>query len=187
MVLMPETFSEAYLEEVRREFQRLKQLAEAAVAQVEPQDFFTTLDPESNSLAVQMKHLGGSLRSRWTDFLTTDGEKPDRDRDHEFLVEGDTRESIVALWQLGWERLDGTLNGLTAGDLLTTVFIRGEPHSVVGAITRSSSHAAYHVGQIVQLARHLAGDRWRSLSIPRGQSEAFNKRMRERAAKRQGG
>jgi hypothetical protein len=165
---------EQWLEDARREFARLQGLAERALAQVEGEDFFAALDGESNSVALLLKHLTGNLRSRWTDFLTTDGEKPDRDRDAEFVLgPDDTRERLLERWEEGWRTLFQALAPLRAGDLERTVRIRGEPHTVQQAIARQLTHYAYHVGQIVLLAKHFAGPRWRSLSIPRGRSREF--------------
>ena len=158
-----------YLEAVAAEFRNYKRLADKAIAQL-PSDesFFHALDPESNSIAVIVRHMGGNLRSRWTDFLTTDGEKPDRHRDTEFDFDREwSREELLAAWEAGWEILFGTLGSLGPDDLMKTVEIRSEPHTVVRAIERALGHAAYHSGQIVLLARHLASDSWKSLSIPR--------------------
>jgi hypothetical protein len=175
--------SELYLADVIRSFKGLKKLADRAAAQVSDRAFFVEIDPESNSLAVIYKHMGGNLRSRWTDFLTTDGEKPDRDRDAEFLIEpGTSREAIVDVWERGWGILLDSLAGLGPDHLPQTVMIRSEPHTVLQAIDRSLTHAAYHVGQIVFLSRHLAEGRWQSLSIPRGESARFNARLKERFA-----
>jgi len=161
---------------VHRELQRLERLARTALGQIDDRDFFHAPGEQENSPAVLVKHLAGNMRSRWTDFLTTDGEKPDRHRDTEFeLGEGDTREALMTRWEDGWARLLGALEGLGPDDLGRTVRIRGEPHTVLEAILRQTAHYAYHVGQIVQLARHAAGEGWRSLSIPRGGSEAFNR------------
>jgi hypothetical protein len=166
---------ERYLEDAQRQLRKLKQLAERAMAQITDQDFFATVDPESNSIALIVKHLAGNMRSRWTDFLTTDGEKPDRNRDSEFVVEArDTRESLLARWEDGWRRLLETLGPLTAQDLERFVTIRGEPHTVLEAINRQLAHYAYHVGQIVFLAKHFAGPAWQSLSIPRGKSREWD-------------
>ncbi|HSF03056.1 MAG TPA: DUF1572 family protein, partial [Solirubrobacterales bacterium] len=143
--------------------------------QVDDTQFFHTPAPDANSIAVIMKHVGGNLRSRWTDFLTTDGEKPDRDRDSEFETgAADTRASISARWEEGWRLQFSAIQGLSPADLSRTVAIRGEPHTVLQAIQRQLTHYAYHVGQIVFLARHFAGPRWRSLSIPRGRSKDFD-------------
>jgi hypothetical protein len=164
-----------YLEDAIAELKKYKSFADRAVAQVSDADFFRQLDPESNSIALVMKHIAGNQRSRWTDFLTTDGEKPDRDRDSEFEQSGaDTRESIVARWEAGWRALFETLLPLTGEDLQKTVAIRGEPHTVVQAINRQMTHYASHVGQIVFLAKHLAGERWKTLSIPRGRSRDYD-------------
>ena len=169
-----------YLDEVADLFRRQRGLAEKAVAQLSDEQLFATLDDESNSIAVVLQHMGGNLRSRWRDFLTTDGEKPDRHRDTEFeLAPGTTAADVRARWDEGWDVLAATLASLTPGDLLRTVTIRAEPHTVVQALERGLAHAAYHVGQIVQLARHLRGEDWQSLSIPRGGSEAYLRRKLE--------
>ncbi|HEY8548949.1 MAG TPA: DUF1572 family protein [Vicinamibacterales bacterium] len=169
------------LEELRGEFGRLKVQAERALAQVDDEAFFAAIDPDSNSLAVLVKHVANNLKSRWTDFLDTDGEKPDRDRDGEFVIgPEDTRESLMARWALGWERLTGALAALGEADLSRTVFIRSEPHSVIRAALRSLTHTAGHVGQIVLLARHACGSRWETLSVPRGESAQFTARIRAR-------
>jgi uncharacterized damage-inducible protein DinB len=160
--------AEIYLADVRREFARLKHLADAALARVSDEEFFRPLDPESNSLACLVKHLAGNNRSRWSDFLTTDGEKPDRRRDAEFEREPeDTRPALMARWEQGWRTLLDSLAALTPADLTKTVTIRGEPHTVVEAIDRALSHQAYHVGQIVFLAKHFRWSTWESLSVPR--------------------
>lgn len=162
------TPADAYLEDVRIQFQKMKKLAEGAVAQVSDNELLTTLDVESNSLAVIMRHMAGNLRSRFTDFLTTDGEKPDRNRDGEFEVDAPlTREQIIADWESGWRVLFATLDTLGPEDLLRQVFIRGERHSVIQALDRQLTHHAYHVGQIVFLAKHLRSADWRTLSMPR--------------------
>ena len=164
-----------FLEEARREFRSVKRLAEKAMAQVSDEDFFTTLDADSNSIAILVKHIGGNLRSRWTDFLSSDGEKPDRRRDSEFEIgPSDTRGKILESWESAWSTLFAALEPLRSADLSREVFIRGEPHSVVRAIHRQLTHYAGHVAQIVLLAKHWAGGRWQTLSIPRGQSEQFH-------------
>jgi hypothetical protein len=174
-------FEEQYLEESLLQFRKLKEQADKALAQTSGDDFFATLDPESNSLAVLVKHVGGNLRSRWTDFLTADGEKPDRDRDGEFEIRtGDTQASLMARWEAGWKCALDTIGSLKPEDVSKTVLIRHEPHSIVQAITRSFGHTAGHVGQIVQLAKHLRWQEWKTLSIPRGKSEEFNAKMGER-------
>jgi hypothetical protein len=176
---MTETLAEHYLANALDVLRGLKKLADRAVAQVGDEEFFRTLDPESNSLALIMKHMAGNMRSRWTDFLTTDGEKPDRRRDSEFVVEGEDRRAIQERWESGWRTVFDTLAALDGEDLMRTVTIRGEPHTVVGAINRQLSHYGQHTGQIVFLSKHLKSSDWKTLSIPRGQSEVFNKQMDE--------
>lgn len=164
-----------YLEDVVDQFRKLKELADRALAQVRDEDLEAALDPESNSLAILIQHMAGNLRSRWTDFLHSDGEKPDRDRDSEFVIsEGTTRQGLLARWEEGWRCLFQTLAALREEDLSLTVLIRAEPHSVVKAINRQLTHYGYHIGQIVFLAKHLASDRWKTLSVARGGTRAFN-------------
>lgn len=168
-----------YLKEALRQLRGLKKVADKALAQTERADFFATLDPESNSVALLVKHLAGNMRSRWTDFLTSDGEKPDRNRDSEFVIEaGDTRESLERRWQDGWELLQSAVAPLSEEDFGKTVLIRGQSHSALRAINLQIGHYAYHVGQLIFLAKHFAGSRWQSLSVPRGQSEQYNARKR---------
>jgi uncharacterized protein DUF1572 len=168
----PETL---YLKDVVEQFRALKALADRALAQVRDEDFFTALDPEANSLAILMQHMAGNMRSRWTDFLNSDGEKPNRDRDSEFVVAaGTTREDLLARWEEGWRCLFQTLTALSEEDLALTVLIRAEPHSVIKAINRQLTHYGYHVGQIVFLAKHFSWEGWRTLSVPRGKSQQFN-------------
>jgi hypothetical protein len=184
---MPNPLESTYLLDATREFRRLKKLADDAIAQVSGTDFFQTPDPESNSIALIVKHIAGNLRSRWTDFLTADGEKPDRLRDQEFdLTESETREALTEQWEQGWRLVFETMESLTAADLERTVLIRAEPHTVLKAIQRQLIHNAYHVGQIVFLAKHCRSSEWKTLSIPRGQTEQFNARMRERFQERKG-
>jgi len=167
-MLLPMTPGSAYLTDIRVQFQKMKTLAEDALAQTSDTDLLATLDPESNSLAIVMRHMAGNLRSRFRDFLTTDGEKPDRNRDGEFEIDRPlTRAEIMDDWERGWSVLFATLDTLTPDDLLRDVFIRGERHSVIQALDRQLTHHAYHVGQIVFLAKHLRSSAWRSLSIPR--------------------
>jgi hypothetical protein len=162
------------------EFRSLRKLTEKSLAQVGDAEFFGSLDPESNSIAIVVKHLAGNMRSRWTDFLTTDGEKPDRDRDSEFeLTAADTRAELEQRFARGWETLFATLAALRPEDMAATVMIRGEAHSVTQAILRQVAHYGYHVGQIVLLAKHARGGEWHTLSIPRGGSAAFEARLRE--------
>jgi Protein of unknown function (DUF1572) len=158
----------AYLDDVRLQFRRLKKLAEEALAQVRDDELLVAPDAESNSLAVIVKHMAGNLRSRFTDFLTTDGEKPDRHRDAEFEIDGSpTRASIMADWESGWARLFETLEMLGEDDVLLEVTIRGEELSVIQALDRQMTHHAYHVGQIVFLAKHHRSSDWKNLSMPR--------------------
>jgi Protein of unknown function (DUF1572) len=169
--------TQSYIDDVLARFQDLKKLADAAIAQVEPDELFQTLDDESNSIAITMKHIAGNMRSRWRDFLTTDGEKPDRNRDQEFvLTSADSAETLNQLWQTGWNYLFEAIRALSPDDLSKTVLIRNEPHRVFQAINRQLTHYGCHVGQIVFLAKHFASAHWKSLSIPRGKSQAFNKK-----------
>ena len=164
-----------YLRDCLETFRRYRAMADAALARLDDREFFASLDTESNSPAVLVKHMAGNLRSRWTDLLTSDGEKPDRDRDTEFEIGGsDVRAALMDAWADGWERVFRTLESLTAADLERTVHIRGEPHSLTQALNRQMTHAAYHVGQIVLLAKHHRAGEWESLSIPRGRSRQFN-------------
>jgi hypothetical protein len=168
-------FRHEYLADVRTQFAKLRSTAERAMAQVGDNDFARALDAENNSIAIIVKHVSGNLRSRCTDFLTTDGEKPDRDRDGEFVLQPqDTRARLVSAWTAAWDLLAATTAGLTADDLQRTVTIRGEPLTVGQALNRHLGHLAYHVGQIVLLAKHWAGAEWQTLTIARGQSQAFN-------------
>jgi hypothetical protein len=163
-----------YLEEMKRQFRGHKRMGEAAMAQLEDRDFFVVLDAESNSVATLVKHIGGNARSRFTDFLTSDGEKPDRFRDLEFEVsEKTTREEVMRWWEQGWSQVFSTLDGLGPEDVQRTVTIRGEPHTVMQALNRSLAHYAQHIGQIVFLAKHLRSSQWQTLSIPRGKSEEY--------------
>ena len=163
-----------YLEEIRRQFRGHKRIAEAAMAQLEDKDFFITIDPESNSIAILVKHIAGNARSRFTEFLTTDGEKPDRFRDREFELTGETsRAEVMRWWEQGWSIVFSTLEGLKPDDLLRTVTIRQEPHTVLQALGRALAHYAQHIGQIVFLAKHLRSSEWKMLSIPRGKSEDY--------------
>lgn len=160
-----------YLKDVTTEFRKYKTLGEKAMAQVTDDEFFRTLDDESNSIALIVKHMVGNMRSRWTDFLTTDGEKPDRHRDSEFISEAqDSRASLMQRWEEGWALLFRAIVLLQNEDATRTVYIRGEPHTVLEATNRQLTHYAYHVGQIVFLGRHFAGHKWHSLSIPKGKS-----------------
>src|SRR6202035_1963955 len=167
-------FTTSYLEDALELFRQSKKLAERAMEQVTDEQLFASLDPEANSIAIIVKHLSGNMRSRWTDFLTTDGEKPDRDRDSEFVEPPATRQGVLDAWEDGWERLFQALAPLSDADLARTVTIRGEAHSVMQAINRQVAHYAYHCGQIVLLAKHFQYAHWKSLSVPRGRSSDFN-------------
>jgi hypothetical protein len=163
-----------YLEEIKRQFRGHKRMGEAAMAQLEDMDFFVALDSESNSVAALVKHLAGNARSRFTDFLTSDGEKPDRFRDREFEVSAKTtREEVLRWWEQVWSHVFSTLDSLQPEDLQRTVTIRTEPHTVMQALNRALAHYAQHIGQIVFLAKHLRSSEWRTLSIPRGKSEDY--------------
>jgi len=178
---MDERLGNHFLQDVILQFRGLKSLADRAVAQVSDAELFFTLDEESNSIAAVMKHISGNQRSRWTDFLTSDGEKPDRNRDSEFDVpSAETREAVMQRWEQGWDCLFQALELLGADDLMRTVTIRGQPHTVVQAINRQLTHYAAHVGQIVFLAKHFRSREWKSLSIPRGKSAEVNAAMRSR-------
>jgi hypothetical protein len=167
--------AQAYIDDCLIQLRKLKGQADKAIAQIQNEALFAVLDPEANSIAIIMKHMAGNMRSRWTDFLTSDGEKPDRDRDNEFVLQpGDSRERILSLWEDGWQRVLQAISALAAEDLEKTVRIRGEAHSVVEAINRQMTHYAAHVGQIVLLAKHYAGPNWQTLSIPRGKSKEFD-------------
>lgn len=174
---MAHNYSSSYLEDSLAVFRQYKKLAEKAMEQVTDEELEAVLDPEMNSIAQTVKHMAGNMRSRWTDFLTTDGEKPDRNRDSEFVEPPASREAITRMWEEGWERVFQALQPLSDADLARTVQIRGEPHSVMQAINRQIAHYAYHCGQIVLLAKHFRHQNWRSLSVPRGQSASFNRRI----------
>ncbi|HUL75476.1 MAG TPA: DUF1572 family protein [Vicinamibacterales bacterium] len=164
-----------YLEDVLTQLRKLKSQADKAIAQVSDAQLLATIDPEANSIAILMKHMAGNMRSRWTDFLTSDGEKPDRDRDREFEAEAaDSRAAVVTRWEQGWRVTLDTIGALTPADLEKTIRLRGEVYTVLEAINRQLTHYAAHVGQIVLLAKHLTGPAWQTLSIPRGQSKTFD-------------
>ncbi len=163
-----------YLEEMKRQFRGHKRMGEAAMAQLQENDFFVTLDPESNSIAALVKHIAGNARSRFTDFLTSDGEKPDRFRDQEFEVSAKTtREEVLSWWEQTWFHVFSALDSLKPEDMQRTVTIRQEPHTVMQALNRALAHYAQHIGQIVFLAKHLRSAQWQTLSIPRGKSEDY--------------
>ena len=168
-----------YLEDAINEFRKYKVMAERAMAQIDDETFFALIDPEANSIAILVKHMAGNMRSRWRDFLTTDGEKADRHRDQEFVIEaGDTRAALMQRWEESWRLIFDALTPLRAADLARIITIRDEPHSVLVATNRQLTHYAYHVGQIVLLAKHARVAEWETLSVARGQSEQFNARMR---------
>ncbi|HEY0081105.1 MAG TPA: DUF1572 family protein [Pyrinomonadaceae bacterium] len=174
---MKNPFATHYLQSVVAKFREQKKLAERAFAQLDDEQFFRALDPESNSVAVMLQHMSGNMLSRWTNFLNSDGEKPDRNRDAEFVVaEGTTRAAVVERWEQGWRCLFQAIESLQPDDLNRQVYIRWQALSVVEAINRQLAHYAYHTGQIVFLAKHLKGGKWRSLSIPRDQSEVYKTR-----------
>jgi hypothetical protein len=158
-------------------FRFYKRLGDGALSQASDEAIFAVLDAEANSIAVIVKHLEGNMRSRWRDFLTTDGEKPDRDRDAEFEAPPKTRAEVLALWESGWALVFRELDRVTEPDMARTIYIRGEGHSVTQAIHRQLAHYAYHVGQIVFLAKHFGASNWKSLTIPRGQSSSFNAKV----------
>ena len=171
---MPFEVSKHYLEEARRQMEGYKRLGEGALSQLSDQEFFVALDPEANSIAVIVKHIAGNMRSRFTDFLTTDGEKPDRNRDQEFeLTPATTRAEVMRWWENGWAVVLSALNSLKPEDVMRTITIRNEPHTVLQAINRQIAHYAQHIGQIVFLAKHLRSSEWKTLSIARGKSKDF--------------
>ncbi len=170
---MADELGKAYLEEVRRGLRGYKRLAEAAIVQLSQEELFRQIDPEANSVAVLIKHISGNMRSRFTDFLTSDGEKPGRRRDQEFIQENLTREDLMRTWEAEWQRLFTTLESLQPEDLGRTITIRGEEHTVLQALNRALMHYAQHIGQIIFLAKHIRGAEWKSLSIPRGKSEEY--------------
>ena len=170
---MAHQFTTSYLQDSLSILRQYKSMAEKAMAQVSDADLAQTLDPESNSIAIIVKHMVGNMRSRWTDFLTSDGEKPDRNRDTEFEAPPSTRAALLETWESGWKYVFDALSPLTDADLGRTVYIRTEPHSVMQAINRQLGHYACHIGQIVFLAKHFRSSEWKSLSIPRGKSAEF--------------
>jgi hypothetical protein len=174
---MPLEFTTSYLKDSLDLFRYYKKLAERAMAQVSDEQLFAELDEGGNSIAIIIKHMTGNMRSRWVDFLTTDGEKPDRNRDGEFVDPPATREELMRLWEDGWGHIFSALEPLSDSDLGRTVTIRGEAHSVMQAINRQVAHYSMHIGQIVMLAKHFAHDQWQSLSIPRNRSAEFNRKV----------
>jgi hypothetical protein len=176
---MPLEFTTSYVKDATEVFRYYRKLAERSMEQLSDAGLYAIQDSESNSIAIIVKHVGGNLRSRWTDFLITDGEKPDRNRDSEFEEPPATRAELIVFWDSGWQRLLDTLESLTDDDLGRTIRIRGEAHSVMQAINRSLTHIAYHVGQITCIAKHLAASHWKPLTVPRGMSAEFNARVGE--------
>jgi hypothetical protein len=170
-------FTTSYLEDSLAIFRQYKKVAELAMEQVTDEQLTAVLDAESNSIAIIVKHMSGNMRSRFTDFLTTDGEKPDRDRDSEFVDPPATRKALLDAWEDGWARVFRALEPLSEKDLGRTITIRGEAHSVMQAVNRQVAHYGLHVGQIVLLAKHFACDRWKSLSIPKTRSSEFNRQV----------
>jgi hypothetical protein len=171
-------FRAGYIDEAFRSLRGHKRLADGAMAQISDEQFFAAPDPESNSVAVIVKHLAGNMRSRFTNFLTSDGEKPDRNRDREFVMHDDSkREEVLTSWEKNWQLVFETLNSLHPEDLERTVTVRGQQQSAMQAINRQVVHYAYHVGQIVFLAKHWKGAEWKTLSVAKGQSEQFNPEM----------
>jgi len=173
---MTEQIVKNYLSDAVESFRSYKKMAEAAMAQITDEEFFKTIDAESNSVALIVKHIAGNQRSRWVDFLTTDGEKPDRFRDGEFVAfDEDTRESLMQVWERGWQTLFDAVEPLTIEDFTKSVTIRGEPHTIVEAINRQLTHYALHIGQILFLAKHFRAEEWKTLSVPKNKSAEFPK------------
>jgi Protein of unknown function (DUF1572) len=170
---MAHEFSTSYVNDSIAIFRQYKRLADRALEQIPDEQLYATLDPESNSIAIIMKHISGNMRSRWIDFLTSDGEKPNRNRDTEFETPPATRADLLAMWEEGWRLMFGALEPLGDADLARTVMIRTEPHSVMQAINRQMAHYALHIGQIVLLAKHFAGANWKTLTVPRKKSAEF--------------
>lgn len=169
------SFAASYLDEAFRAFRGYRRMAEGAMSQLSDPEFFHLPDPQSNSVALIVKHVAGNLRSRWTDFLTSDGEKPDRNRDQEFiLTSADTREELMRRWEKSWETVFNSIQALKPENIARTVYVRREPHTVLQATNRSMLHTSYHVGQILYLGKHLRGSEWKTLSIPRGMSAQVN-------------
>jgi Protein of unknown function (DUF1572) len=170
-------FTTSYVKDSTDLFRYYKRLGDRAMAQAPDEALFTSLDAQSNSIAIIVKHLAGNMRSRWTDFLSSDGEKPGRNRDSEFEAPPKTRMELAVLWESSWKILFEALAPLTDADLPRTIRIRGEAHSVMQAISRNLGHTAYHVGQIVYLAKHFTGSNWTALTVPRGKSVEFNAKV----------
>ena len=179
---MNESPVQEYLADALSSFRGHRKLADKALAQLKDEDYFVTLDEESNSIAVIMKHIAGNMISRWTDFLTSDGEKPDRQRDLEFVIDSQaTKGDLLAYWERGWACLFNALEALQPEDFAKTVTIRGQPHTIVQAINRQLTHYAYHIGQLVFLAKHIRSVEWKSLSVPRNRSADFDAYLKSKA------
>jgi len=170
-------FTTSYLSDALPLFRHYKKLGDRAIEQITDEQLFLTLDDEANSIAIIVKHMAGNMKSRWRDFLTSDGEKPDRDRDSEFETPPTTRTEVLTLWEAGWNTLFHALEELTDDDLSRTVTIRGEAHSVIQAINRQLAHLPYHIGQIVLLAKHFVGSDWQTLSVARRASGEYNRKV----------
>ena len=179
---MAHELTTSYLRDSLSLFRYYKELTERAMEQVSDEQLVAVLDGEMNSIAIVVKHLVGNMRSRWMDFLVSDGEKPDRKRDTEFEEPPTTRAALIKLWDEGWNYVFTALEPLSDADMDRTVVIRGEPHSVMQAINRQIAHYAYHCGQIVFLAKHLQARQWKALTVPRGKSEEFNQRVARKEA-----
>jgi len=180
-IMNEQSIGQHYLDGALHTFRDYKKLAERAFAQISDEDFFRTLDEESNSIAINMKHMAGNMISRWTDFLTTDGEKPERNRDLEFVMLPETsKDDMLAYWERGWQCVFDAVEPLKPEDLMRTIRVRGQDHTVVQAINRQLAHYAYHVGQIVFLAKHFKSSEWQSLSVPKNRSAEFNAQFQNR-------
>jgi len=179
---MSKEIIENYQSDAIQSFRNYKRLAERAIEQVSDEEFFKAIDAEANSIAVVVKHIAGNLISRWSDFLTTDGEKPERNRDAEFEITAETRPALMESWERGWQTLFDNIESLTVDDFSRTITIREQPHTIVQAINRQLTHYAYHVGQIVLLAKHFKSSDWKSLTVPRNRSSEFNRYMVEKQA-----
>ena len=179
-------FIENFHSDALTSFRNYKKLAERAIEQVNDEEFLATIDEEANSIATIVKHIAGNLRSRWSDFLTSDGEKPDRDRDTEFELIDDTRESLMKFWEDGWQTLFDAIEPLSPDDFSKTITIRGQPHTIVEAINRQLTHYSYHIGQIVLLAKHFRSTEWKTLSVPKNRSAEFNQFLAENKSTKKG-
>lgn len=173
------SIGETYLKAVRERFKTIKADGDKAIAQLDIEQLHWAFNEESNSIAVIVKHVSGNMISRWTDFLTTDGEKTTRNRDEEFIDSIDTKEELLTIWEKGWQVFLDSLLSLTEMDLMAHVFIRGQQHTVIDAIERQMAHYAAHVGQIIYVGKQIKGEEWKTLSIPRGQSQLFTEAIKK--------